>query len=134
MSAISERVRNFIFEFVDSAELLEVLLLLRSEPAKSWSIQALSESLRSNPDSIEKRIVFLAELRILTKLDSNPQAYRYSPDNLEHSEIIDEIASIYQIQRHRIYEIIFSPLKTGRDFADAFRIKNSRSKKEEQND
>ncbi len=132
MPDISEPVKNFIFQFVDSIELLDVLLTLNSDRQKAWSIQAISEYLRSNPTSIQRRIDILLDLKLIDKNLETPQTYFYNPKDLEHQEIIKEIAEIYQIQRHRLFELIFSPLKGARDFADAFRI--TKTKKEEQGD
>ena len=134
LADISESVKNFIFQFLDSIELLDVLLTLNFDRQKAWSIQAISEHLRSNPTSIKRRIDLLLDLKLIDKNLETPHTYFYNPKDPENQEIIEEIARIYQIQRHRLFELIFSPLKGARDFADAFRISKAKIKREDQDD
>ena len=129
-NAISESVRNFIFEHVDSIESFEILLFLHANPTRSWTIPALAAELRSNPNSAESRIQVWRSLNIITDDQRAAGEYQYSLNNRYHT-IIDDLAHHYRIQRHKIYELIFSPLKKARDFADAFRKPESKDGKQD---
>ncbi len=122
---IPERVKNFLYYYVDSIELLEVLLVFHENREKPWSAQSLSVELRSTPSSIEKRILFLSSLGVLTQSRESTGEYFYDSGGFELGGIIEDVASAYRIQRHKVIELIFSPMKKARDFADAFRWVNS---------
>ena len=116
--AISEKLRNFIFEHLDSVECLEILLLLHSDFSKSWSADELASELRSNPNSAKERAQILRKSGIL--LPETDPRFQYRSDLHEFNEIVDELVYHCRIQRHKVYELIFSPLKKARDFADCF--------------
>lgn len=119
---LPDHVRNFIFEFIDSVELLEVLLLLSSDPSRSWSSQALSNELRSNSNSIDGRLNRLKRIGLIQENPSAPGEYNYKPGHPSFDKTVTELAEAYSTKRHRILEMIFSPLKQARVLADAFRI------------
>jgi hypothetical protein len=118
---IPSEVRDFVFQNLDSVEQLEILLLLHSEPSKTWSIDAISDQLRSNPNSVRTRLKLLLEQRhVLLEKDLN--TYQYQLRDPAAGTALDLLSQIYKVHKYRILEIIFSPLKKSRDFADAFKI------------
>ena len=116
--AISERLRNFIFEHLDSVECLEILLLLHSDPLKTWSADELASELRSNPNSAQERAQILRRSGLV--LAGTEPVFQYRSELPELNEIVEELAYHNRIQRHKLYELIFSPLKKARDFAACF--------------
>jgi len=128
---IPEGVKNFIFEYIDSVELLETLLLFYADPHKTWNFNSLAANLRSNPRSIEQRCAMLESLKLIQAKSDDPNEYFYKPDQPEVEKVIAQLAEAYRIQRHRIFALIFSPMKKARDFADAFYLKKSKEKKED---
>ena len=114
-------MKNFIFEHIDSVEALEILLLFHSNQAKSWSFAALASELRSNPNSAQSRSQVLRDLNIIREKAGSENEFYYDPSNQELASIVDELSQHYRIQRHKIFELIFSPLKRARDFAEAFK-------------
>ena len=125
---IPERVRLFIFEQIDSAEQLEVLLFLRQHAEKSWTSQAISNELRSTPASVSSRLEALSRGFLLVK---EGDAYRYQPQSEELRETIDKLNEIYRIRRQKIFEMIFSPMKKVKHFAEAFMVGKSTKKGDE---
>jgi hypothetical protein len=128
---ISEKARNFIFEHVDSVEALEILLFFFADPSRSLSFTALASELRSNPNSAESRTQVWRDLGIIHENPAQPGTFSYSPANEHVNEIVAELANQYRIQRHKIYELIFSPMKKARAFADAFRKPDSKDGKQD---
>lgn len=121
---ISPLLQQFIFEFVDSVELIEVLLLIRNNPEKWFSADQISAELRSNPKSISNRLKRLASIGLLEQ-DNGKDLFRFQPSSKELKEITNELANEYLLRRHRIFEIIFSSSKTARQFANAFIVTKS---------
>jgi len=119
---ISERVKNFIYLYVDSIELLEILLRFQKDREKSWDAPSLAGEFRSHTSSIQNRILFLQSVGLLSEDANAKQRYQYNPANQELDEIISELAEIYRVRRHTVFELIFSPMKKARDFANAFRL------------
>jgi hypothetical protein len=114
---IPENIERLIFAHIDSVEQIEVILLLKAQPEKWWTPEAISGELRTNPKSIQSR---LSRTRRLRLFDVQGNAYRYSPKDPAMGNLIDELADCYRIRKHKILELIFSPAKRARNFADAF--------------
>lgn len=115
---ISEDLRRLIFERIDSVEQLEVLILLKNHKNRSWSSEQVSVELRSTPLSVAGRLVVLKRLGLLQVNES--ECYQYSPTNNEIEDLTNKLIEVYRIKPHKVLELIFSPLKKVRNFADAF--------------
>jgi hypothetical protein len=131
---IPERVREFIFNSVDSVELLEVLFLLRSHPNQSWTIESVNSEIRSSTASINQRLKFLVSLKLIEESKNDSGNYSYRPETSELESLTSDLFHSYQISRITVLELIFSPLKKARVFADAFRVSNSDKTKGRNND
>jgi hypothetical protein len=127
---ISNDVRQFIFDYIDSVEQLEVLFLLKSSPEKWWTAADISNQLRSTPTSIDSRISRTKLMQFLDSHPNTPQCYRYH-QTAQSDEIIDKVLQEYKLRRQAILELIFSPVKRSRSFADAFIINQPNEKKKE---
>lgn len=130
-SDLPERVKTFLFSHVDSAEQLEILLLLSADRARAWTARALSDELRSTPNSVTQR---LAALQALGLVSRNETEFRYDPRDPDMESTVAELVTAYRVQRHRVLGIIFSPLKKARDFADAFQVAPGAKGKNEDHD
>lgn len=129
---ISDRVKEFIFKYIDSVEQLDVLLLLAAHKEHWWSSEAISKELRSNTSSIENRLRTMLEAGIVQQSKSEPLEYGFCPEP-ELESIVQDLAQIYKFSRQRVFELIFSPLKRARFFADAFNIYGSGKKNGDEN-
>lgn len=114
---ISGNLKQFIFEYVDSVELIEVLLFIRSNSDKWFSASQISAELRSNPTSISNRLARLANIGLI---EQDNDRIRFRPETNELIDTVTELSNEYLLRRHRIFELIFSSSKTARQFADAF--------------
>ncbi|MES2767827.1 MAG: hypothetical protein V4596_01665 [Bdellovibrionota bacterium] len=122
---ISEKVRSFIFEHVDSVEQLEVLLFLRKNSDRPCSAEEITRELRSNLTSVNGRLHVLKLKNLITEENSD---FRYN-NAKEIEEVLTEVAEEYRVRRTLILELIFSPLKKMRNFADSFVFNSSDKKK-----
>lgn len=121
-SEFPEKVKKFIFEFVDSVELLDVLLLMSSDPSKSWNANKLSRELRTNVNSIESRLSFLKKIALIDASDSANDEFQFKPKDQALEQTVAELAAVYAAKKHRVLQLIFSPMKQARDIADGFRV------------
>lgn len=128
---LPKAVRDFVFEYIDSVEQLEILLLLESNSKKSWSAAELSGLLRSNLNSIEKRLSLLASQSLIIRNEDSH--FAFFTDNEDLNNTIHNLAEIYRVHRYKIMELIFSPMKKSRDLAEAFRLSPTKGNKGDSN-
>lgn len=131
---IAEPIKQFIFENVDSVELLEVLLFVYRQNDRTWSADEIGQELRSNPRSVAQRLEFIQRLGFIAPDDRAVGRYQLKISSLqpEQTALLAELAEAYRVRRHQILELIFSPLKKARHFADAFTIGRTPKRKEDQ--
>ena len=122
--AIPPKVKRFISEYINSVELLEVLLLIRSAAKKEWSVDSISGELRSSPESVSKRLIYLCARGLVSRRDLPVPMYRYDPKREDLDMAIKGLAQAYAERRARVIDLIFSrPIDTLRNFSDAFKLR-----------
>lgn len=114
---IPESIRKFIFAYVDSAELLDVLVLVDSARSQRWSAERISTELRANVKSIEGRLRRLEHIGLLEKAGGE---YIYRPKSADLAQSAEELVRLYGTMKHRILGLVFSPLRQFQSIADAF--------------
>lgn len=107
---VSIRLKQFIFESVDSIELIDVLILMRNNPEKWLRSNDISKELRSSLTSIAQRLDKLVELNLVELREAN-KSYHFNPQTPELNELVDELVHEYTLRKHKIVELIFSPPK-----------------------
>lgn len=118
--AISEELRSFINKHIHSLEQLEILLLLREHPEKTWDGQTICKELALQPESVALRLADLHERGFISRALGEAPSYRYGAPN----PLIDDLAAAYRAQRVSITTLIFSkPLDNVRSFAAAFKLR-----------
>lgn len=121
---ISDELRRFIAANIDSVELLEVLLLLRSDATREWSADAVSREIRSNPTSVTTRLNDLRTRGLLSMRELPTPLYCYDPRTEELDRAVHGLAEAYAERHARIIELIFSKQTDAlRNFSDAFKFK-----------
>jgi hypothetical protein len=121
---IPEEVKQFIFTHIDSIELLDVLLLLRAGPDRTWTAREISDHLRANPASIANRLVKLKGIGLVEAESAAESLCRYKPATPELDALAGALVEACRVRRHHVYELIFSPMKRAKNFAAAFRVRN----------
>lgn len=120
---IPDTVKRFIFDCIDSVELLDVLLLMFSHPNKPWNAETLSRELRTNIKSIETRLSYLKSIGLIARsAEGVEHEYVYTPHTKDLASVIEQLFNVNSIKRHQVLQLIFSPLKQARTLADGFRV------------
>jgi hypothetical protein len=118
---IPEEVRAFIAQYITSVEQLEVLLLARGSPDRTWTAEEVSAELRTAVHSARARLADLAD-RSLLKRGSETYSYVPEPDGVR--TVIDRLAQIYATHRYTVIDLIFAkPVDNILVFANAFRLR-----------
>ena len=120
---VSPELREFIAEQVGSIAQLELLLLLAADPARRWTAEEAATALYIAPDAAYG---FLEGMRIRGLLEtvSQPDDFRFAPQNREWSALVSKLALLYKERRLTVINLIFShPVDKLHSFADAFRFR-----------
>jgi hypothetical protein len=131
-AGIPQEVANFLADHIESVLELELLLLLRSEPARVWTAATLAQQLKIDAvfaaaqlDKFYAHQLLSAEART----DEPGFAYRYAPASGQLDAIVASVAAAYASHRVSIIGLIFSkPTSNLKTFADAFRIRKDKDK------
>ena len=119
--ALPPSVTQLLAQHIQSLEQLEVLLLLRSQPQRAWTVAEVFEVVRSSPASIAARLQkFTAEAFLIEEKG----AFRYAPKDQNVAAAVEQTATCYQTSRVRVIEAIFAPpTDPVQSFADAFKLR-----------
>jgi hypothetical protein len=117
---IPENVQRFIAQYIESVSALDVLLLLRAVPGKSWSAEEVGRALVTGEMAARTQ---LEQLRGLGIISDRQGAFSYPPD-LPQAHTVDELAECYARRRHTVIGLIYgSSTRSATSLADAFRFR-----------
>jgi hypothetical protein len=121
---IPSDIARFILKHIDSIAQLEALLLLRSEPQRAWSLEALAKRLYISEKQTEEIVSELCNDSFLIVKAQKPRRYQYQPNSVELGNLIDRLAETYAKHLVRVTGLIHSkPKNRVQKFADAFRLR-----------
>jgi hypothetical protein len=118
-------LREFIAQYVRTIEQVEILCLLTSSPAKTWTVPEVFRTVQSSQTSIAD---CLESFRKSGLLDSEPDGrYRLASSRPELTQLVSELAAAYRERRVAVVETIYGrPPDTIQDFADAFKLRKGK--------
>lgn len=124
MSGLPDDVSRFLHQYIDSVEELEVLLLARMSPGRSWSSPEMARELYSHPSSISQRFRRLGNHGLLR--ETSPGVVQYAL-RAELDAVVARLADMYRERRVAVISLIATkPLENVKAFSDAFRIRKPR--------
>lgn len=125
MTGLPDEVYRFLYQHIDSVEQLEVLLLVRRSPGRSWSPADVARDLYSHPTSIAQRFSSLLGAGLLR--ESAPGFFQYAPRSAELDQTVGRLDEVYRERRVAVISLIASkPIENVKAFSDAFRIRKKR--------
>ena len=119
---LPDDILRFISQTIGSIWALEVLLLIRADRSRAWTVEVLSRELRSTAGIVAD---VLARFRGAGIVDAGPDGrYWYRPASARIEAIVEELAVTYAKYPIAVTEAIYaSPDHKIRLFADAFRLR-----------
>lgn len=121
---LSPFVQQFIAEHINSAERLEVLLLLHRLPDRGWRAVDVSKEVYTVPAAATLRLEALVASGFAVSSGGADPEYRYQPRTPELAQGVDALAAAYRQDRVRVIKTIFNqPPDPVQSFADAFRLR-----------
>lgn len=125
-AGIPDVVRQFIAEYIDSAELLETLLLVHSQPEREWMPEEVAQSIYTVPASATRRLEQLVAMELVASNNAPLPRYRYAPGSDDLRAQVDALAAAYRQHRVSVVNLIYSrPADPLRSFADAFKLRKN---------
>lgn len=118
-------VRQFVAERISSAAELELLLMLRRNPARAWSPAIAAQEMRMPVPWAADRLAAMRATGLLALeagQDEHELAYCYAPPP-SLARVIDQLADAYRDRKTRVVSLIFEDSSDAQVFADAFRIR-----------
>jgi hypothetical protein len=123
VGSVSESLQTFLQQRLATIEQIEIVLLLRSDSARSWSATEVATELRMPPESAAMRLFLLASSGMILFEPSGVPRYRSAAADAETEALLGELAEMYASDRNAVAAAIGAPPDPIRSFADAFKLK-----------
>jgi predicted transcriptional regulator len=122
---ISEGVKRFIREQIQTVPKLEVLLLLHREQLRRFTLAEVANELGFENDTTREQLTSLEAIGLI-QTNSDKSKYQYHPASKSLKSIVDRLAIAYPKQRVPILSAILAeePNKVRR-FVEAFKCARS---------
>lgn len=112
-------VRQFVVERIASVGILDVLLLLRATPEKTWTTKELGRATVTSEAIAQDHLEQLAR-HALVRADGD--GYVYAPG--DDADVVDELADAYARRRHTVIGIIYgADNRQATTLSNAFRVR-----------
>lgn len=124
-AVIPAGVRAFVDQNIDSAELLETLLLVHSGGDREWTPDQVARSIYTVPAGAIRRLEQLVQMGLANSNGAMNPSYRFAPSTAAQRAQVDELAAAYRVNRVGVINLIYErPADPLRSFSDAFRLRN----------
>jgi hypothetical protein len=132
LNELPDEIRRFIVGNIRSVAQLEVLLLLRGDREREWTVNEVSRALYAAEGGMAEQLDDLVS-KGLGYVTHTPEAkYRYRPEGGGVDALVDALANLYKERRVSVVSLIYSePIDKALSFADAFRIRKEKDKEQQ---
>lgn len=121
---ISDDARSFLRQSLRTVWTLELLLIMRRDPNRSWDAASLVTESRSSDLIVQEGLAALRQAGLV--MEGPVGVFQYSPAAPVVDGWAQEITAAYVQAPSRVIKELFSaPASNVQSFADAFRIKRS---------
>lgn len=119
---IAEPVLRFLRSSIKSVWALELLLVMRRAGTRIWTIDELTQELRSNRTLVADIAAAFVKSGLLDEPASG--TFRYQPASSELDDLVQKLDRLYaERPLALIKEIVSAPNERIQSFADAFKLK-----------
>ena len=120
---ISQALRSFIREKIQTVLRLEVVLLLHDHQYRSFSVAEVASELDVDNETTNDQLKALEAIGLVAHSNSDQPRYSYRPRTATLRSMVEQLAADYPRQRVPILSVILAqdPDRTRR-FAEAFRM------------
>lgn len=121
--SISESLKEFLKEKIQTVLRLEVLLLLHGQRPRTFTATEIASRLGFESDTTAHELEQLEAIGVVVRSSSDKTNYRYHPQNEKLKSLIEQLALHYSKHRVPILSVMLAerPDRT-RLFTEAFKI------------
>lgn len=120
---ISQGLKKFIKEKIQTVLRLEILLLLHHHQIRSFTAAEVANELGFEKEEVNGQLTALETIGVVVESNLDKHKYRYQPVNEALRSMVDQLAVGYSNQRVPILSVILAEhTDRTRLFAEAFRI------------
>jgi len=121
---ISTALRELLQQRLATLEQVEIVLLLRRDPSRSWTAPDVAAELGSAPEAAAMRLFLLASSGLIVFEPAGLPRYRYEALDADLDTLLGELADVCERDRETIAALVGTPSSDPiRSFADAFRLR-----------
>lgn len=121
--SVDDELPAFVRGTIRSVWGLEILLLLRRDPDRAWSVEAIVRELRASDGLV---IANLQQFRRAGLVAEAPEGVRFAPASPVLQRLCDALAHAYAERPVMLINLISAPEDRLQKLADAFRFKGDR--------
>jgi hypothetical protein len=120
---IPEAVDQFLAQYVNSIEYLEILLLLADDAERQFTAAEVAREVYAVPVSATRRLEKIVADKLAEVTEESAKRYRFAPVDQKTRSVVAQVAQTYRERRVAVITLIASrPMENVRAFADAFRL------------
>lgn len=120
---ISEELRRFIKDKIQTVLRLEVLLLLHEQQSRSFTAAEIANELGFETEATQDQLAALEAIGLAKQSTSDKSRFKYRPVNETLASTVEQTAAAYSTQRVPILSLMLTDNRDRtRLFAEAFRI------------
>jgi hypothetical protein len=120
---ISEELRTFIKDKIQTVLRLEVLLLLHDHQFRSFTAGEIAKEVGFETEATQDQLTALEAIGLVAQSTTDESQYKYQPANETLGSTVEQLAAAYSTQRVPILSVILADSSDRtRLFAEAFRI------------
>lgn len=113
-------VRAFIVEHIHSIAEMEMLLLLRANPAAQWTADQIARRIYTPEPTVAKALERMCGEGFLACAEN---LYRYDVRDDARRDLVDRMATLYSSHLIPVTNVIHDRDRHLREFSDAFKLK-----------
>lgn len=127
MSELPDEVRRFIAGNLSSVAQLELLLLLREDREREWTVEEVSRALYGAAAGMADQLNDLVSQGLVYVTHAPEPRFRFRPSAGDPLDVlVGRVAETYKERRVAVITLIYSqPVDAARTFAEAFRFRKS---------
>jgi DNA-binding IclR family transcriptional regulator len=119
---IPEHLRTFLRATIKSVWALDLLVLIKGAPGRSWTVASLNDRLRASTSLVEEILGSFIRQGLVAEEPGG--TYRYAPADAQTDALASELARLYAERPLAVIkEIMSAPNEKLHSFVDAFRLK-----------
>ena len=118
---VDRDVFQFIREHIRSVWALELLLRLKHDPQRSWSVESLVGELRASHSLVADNLSAFESAGLVVADDDG--GFRYQPAAAVLAKVCDDLDATYRTKPVTVIRWISAPTERLQSLADAFKFK-----------